>query len=176
MFFELEPKDLLVPVALFAVAEIKSYFTRKIAKKQFDKIGKIEAKIDIMGLNNKSKYLYYTAYAIGGVITLLSIFGGIKTLNYKMALSGITYGLSIIYFPYRIKEQLTIHIGDKGFVSKELSCTWEELERIEWDRDIKQSQWGVRFYKKGQIAYHKIYVKREYKEKLEKLIDENFNK
>jgi hypothetical protein len=175
MFFDFGLKDLIVPIAIFGFAEIKSYFTRRMVRKQFEKIGKIVNKIDILGLNENSETGKHILYIMGGALILFSIYAGLKTLDYKTALSCIGYGLTIIYLPFRLKEQFSIIIGEKGFTSKEFTCTWDELEIIEWEEDTLLQKWAVKFYKINQYHYHKIYVANENKEKLQILLDKKIN-
>jgi hypothetical protein len=171
MFAGFEWIDVAKLGALFAIGEFRAYFVRREKKKLSKVLGKEPQKIMLFE-SGKTRYLEYILYGLGGLLISASLIAGMKTGFQGEFVKGIAYGLGIIYLPTRFKNSQTIRIGDNGIVYNNFSILWEELDRVEWDRDIKQKSWGVKFYKKSQIVPLKMYVNRKYKSDFENKLKE----
>ena len=75
---------------------------------------------------------------------------------------GVGYGFGFAYFPSRFDQGNTLFIGTDGFMLRDMICKWSDFDRFEWDSDIGQKSWGVKFYKKNQKAYTKAYINRKH--------------
>jgi len=170
MFFDFGWQDIITIGIAVGAGEVVSYFKRKEKKKKLDIIGNRSDKL-VTFESKKFRPFEYILYAIGGIIIAASIWAGFKVGPKAEVFKSISYGMMMIYLPYRFKNSLTITVSEKGIVYNNLSILWSELDRVEWDRDISQKLWGVKFYKKKTLIPIKIYVKRKYKEQFEKLIN-----
>lgn len=167
--------DLVEIAAIFSIGELRAYFANRSKNKALKCLGDEPSKIMLFD-SGKTRYFDYTMYGIGSFLIIGNLFVSLKTgFNWEFT-EGIVYGLGIIYFPSRFKNTQTIKIGENGIVYNDFVILWEELDRIEWDRDIKQKSWGIKFYKKGQIAPLKMYVNRKFRESFDNSIKESLNK
>lgn len=134
-------------------------------------MGEITHSINTMGFNPENKYLTYSLGGLGVLFGAAGIIGGIMASDIYIASKGLSYSLLLIFLPQRWKNSTSIFICKNGLYTDEFQITWEELDRIEWDKDVNQKQWGLKIYKKNQIPYHKIYINRKLKEEF----DNKFN-
>jgi hypothetical protein len=171
MFFDLGLQDLLATGFVIGMSEFVAYFKRKERKKSLDIIGGKSDKL-ITFDSKKIRPFEYILYALGGTIIAASIWAGFKVGLIPEVFKTFSYGVMTIYLPFRLKNALTITVSEHGIVYNHLNILWKDLDRVEWDRDISQKLYGVKFYIKGKIIPVKIYVKRDYKEAFEKLINE----
>jgi hypothetical protein len=65
-----------------------------------------------------------------------------------------------------------IFVGDKGIygITKEVFL-WDTIEKVEFDRDIGQKQYGLKFYMIDQKIPLKFYFKRSKIEELKKIFE-----
>ena len=171
MFFDMGWKDIITIGIAVGAGEVVSYFKRKEKKKKLDIIGNRSDKL-ITFESKKFRPFEYILYAIGGIIIAGSIWAGFKVGPKAEVFKSISYGMMMIYLPYRFKNARTITVSEHGIVYNHLNILWRDLDRVEWDRDISQKLYGVKFYHNGKTIPDKIYVKRDYKEAFEKLINE----
>lgn len=162
--------DLAKIAALFAIGETKAFFIRRQKKKIANKLGTSQDKL-VMMQSGQLKYLNYFLYGLGGATILLTILAGIKAGFQLEVMKGISFGIGLIYLPRALRNWKTINYGDSGMEFNGIVIKWDELERVEWDKDINQMSWGVKFYKRGEISPLKVYVKRKYKNDFENKIN-----
>ncbi|MBX3045019.1 MAG: hypothetical protein KIT33_09285 [Candidatus Kapabacteria bacterium] len=173
--FEFSAIDFALIGVIIGVAEVKAYFVRKQKNKKKDILGGSEEKVLLFD-NKKLKSYQYILYGLGGLLIASGMLATIiKGFNWELGKT-VSYGLAMIYFPTRFKDSRTLMIGGNGIVIGAFTIDWNELDKIEWDKDISQKLWGVKFYKKGSIVPLKFYVNREYKTKVETELNDKLRK
>lgn len=156
--------NVLPPIVALAINEAVNFFKKRHNKKRAEKMGEIIDSINTMSFNPENKYLVYSLGAIGVLFGAAGIIGGIMTYDFYIASKGLSYGLLLIFLPSRWKKSSSVFICKNGIYTEEFQITFDELDRIEWDRDINQKQWGLRIHKKNQTPYYKIYINRKLKD------------
>ena len=64
-----------------------------------------------------------------------------------------------------------IIIGENGFYFYDNLYFWKDIDKLHWDKDIKQIQFGLKIYAKGTKIPSKLYFDREIKTHLEELFN-----
>ncbi len=171
-------EDILPGIGMFTIIFAKSWYMNWQKNKLKKKLGEKKDSLLIVPDTSFNKYQYF----FGGVGIL--IFGISTYVAYKAGVSGKLFsilgelvkayslGLASIYAPLRFKQNFNIVIGENGFIFRGILYLWDEIELIEWDRDIKQKLWALRILKKGESSHVKIYVNRFYKELFDKSLKE----
>lgn len=171
--------DIIVPFSIIALNETKNYFLRKSKRKKAGKFGDIEETINPYSYSLSHKLIAIIFGLIGVLFAISGIIGGIIKMDIELALSSIAYGMMFYFLPQRWNKDIALFICTNGIYTGDFECTWIELDRIEWDKDINQQKYGLKLYKKGQLTAHKIYIDRKMKNefscKLEELITQNTN-
>lgn len=164
-------ESFLPAVGVVAIAFAQSWFVKRQNKKLLKKLGETKDNLLIVP-EGKFKIPQYIAGGIGVGIIGMSIFAMSVAGISKELFQGIALGVSAIYFPMKIKKNYNILVGENGFIFRGLVFLWDEIELIEWDRDIKQKLWALRILKYGESSHVKIYVNREYKQLFDKELKE----
>ncbi len=167
LMFEFNIVNIFPPIAALAVNELFRYIKRKNSEKRAEKMGDIIDSINTSSFNPENKFMMYGLGVIGVLWATAGIIVGIKNSDFYIASKGLSYGLLLIFLPKRWKNTSSIFICKNGIYSYEFQITWQELDRLEWDKDINQKNWGLKFYKKNQTSYHKIYINRKLKVEFE---------
>lgn len=175
MYFGFNFESLYAPALSVLVTETINFAGRKIAQKQQSQIGKINEKIVLRGSSPKVKYFKYGMIAFGSIVGLLSISAGIISGDFSLMSKGVGYGFGFAYFPSRLDQGNTLFIGTDGFMLRDMICKWSDFDRFEWDSDIGQKNWGVKFYKKNQKAYTKAYINRKHKDEINSILSKIFH-
>lgn len=172
--FDFSFVNILPPIVALAFNEAVNFFKRRNNKKRAEKMGEIIDSINTMSFNPENKFMIYSLGGIGILFGLAGIIGGLLTSDIYIASKGLSYGLLLIFLPKRWKNSNSIFICKNGIYTEEFQIAFDELDRIEWDRDINQKQWGLRIYKKNQTPYHKFYINRKLKEEFDDKLKQIF--
>ena len=156
-------ESILPAVGVIGIAFAQSWFVQRQKKKLLKKLGETKDNLLIVP-EGKFKIPQYISSGVGVTIIGFSIYAMSVAGISKEFFQALSLGASAIYFPMKMKKNYNILVGENGFIFRNLIFLWEEIELIEWDRDIKQKLWALRILKKGESSHIKIYVNREYKE------------
>jgi hypothetical protein len=125
--------------------------------------------LDIKFPNFKKNNFYWFALIMFSFFLILEYFlynlGDFNYLNsfLKLCFFGVIFSRSAYN---------RIIISDHGFYFYDKLFLWTNIEKIEWDRDIGQTLWGLKIYTKGSKDPTKLYFEREIKVKLEPIFNE----
>lgn len=156
---------------LVGISELKLFFDRKEIKKRENVIASNYSTIKKFNFK-KFRYLEYLLYGIGGAIIGISTYIALNHGISQELIEAISLGTAILYFPVRFFQANTIFISDIGIVLNQQNYFfWEDVTKIDWDKDINQKLWGVRIYSTKQKIPFKFYINRKFKKQLEELIN-----
>lgn len=133
-----------------------------IRKRQIDRdIGENVQKVTATG-NKKTRFIIRSLllFMIAARILTAVLING----DYiPMAADSLSFSflLSLTFFaPYAF-------VGDNGVAITGILIKWDDINNIEWDRDIKQRSWGMKIYRKDKKVPLRIFFPRNKKEEID---------
>jgi hypothetical protein len=112
------------------------------------------------------------------VAILAPVVAGIIAISERVAfdeLSGTVFrSFWMLSMAYGIRRSAVLLIGERGMFAAGLDMTpWNDVLRIDWDRDIGQQQWGMTLVvrKNRREEKRRLYIHREKKEEVEGAIE-----
>lgn len=157
---------IIVITAVFKVIDIM------LAKK----IGGVDKKIKFS--TKSSKRMAIGMLALAGFFILAGALILITMFDVERSIYIFAQGLVILTLNYNLEGVQYAAFGSKGFRFGWAVFYWENIERIDWDKDIGQGFWGFRIItkhrtsNKRQKAAERQFIPRAIKEQTE----EEFNK
>ncbi len=167
MIIELE--SILIPIVA-ASPLIYTYFRHLKRKNKLKSLGDVE--LVVKPKSSLSKRMSVIIGIIAGLyfITLFSMAYIEGRLDIARIVGSHTMFLaSLAFMSYDYGK---IFVGEKGIygITKEVFL-WDSIDKVEFDNDIKQTQYGVKFYMKDQKIPLKFYFKRSKIEELKKIFE-----
>jgi hypothetical protein len=165
----IEIKTILMPIVA-ASPLIYTFFRHLKRKKKLESLGDVE-----LVVKPKSPLTKRMSVIIGIIAALYFI------INFSLAYSHERLDIARIIgshtillasLAFMIYDYGKIFVGEKGIygITKEVFL-WDTIEKVEFDNDIKQTQYGVKFYMIDQKTPLKFYFKRSKIEELKKIFE-----
>ncbi len=109
------------------------------------------------------------------ILTSASILINIFFLEVIYLLNILMRLLVIVFLFYVMYRFSFLWFGRNGFIGPNMSFTsWSSVKSIEWDKDISQGLWGVSIYKKSGKIPVRLYVPRDKKKEVSRLVSKYF--
>lgn len=169
MFFGIQLQDILPAAGILIFSEFNAFFKRKKRNENLSIIGDTSSDVLLFDANNKKPF-EMILYVLGGFCILSSFLMGTEFNDFRGIVSTFSLGMTLIYLPKNIRDSNKVIVSKNGLVNQAFALKWEDLLKYEWDKDIKQQNWGVKFFKKGISCPSKLYVKRKLKPEFEEIL------
>ncbi|MES2766510.1 MAG: hypothetical protein V4642_11605 [Bacteroidota bacterium] len=135
-----------------------------------EKLGKIYAEFPI---GKHKKWYKYWHWIMLGLLVLNGVV--LYLINVLFAEPGESSGSNPMFIPFTL---LTIEalarfrpttVGETGLLLDTKVISWNDIKRIEWDRDIKQQLWSFTVYFTKNAAPLKVAIDREFQPEADEL-------
>ncbi|MBS4001222.1 MAG: hypothetical protein KGZ71_12150 [Desulfobulbaceae bacterium] len=165
----IEVKTILM--ALVATSPlIYTYFRHLKRRKKLNSLGDVELVVKPKSSLTKRMTVIIGTFAVLFFIILFSM----AYIEGRLDIARIVGSQTIMLasFAFMIYDYGKIFVGEKGIygITKEVFL-WDTIVKVEFDNDIKQTQYGVKFYMKDQKIPLKFYFKRTKIEELKKIFE-----